>query len=614
LAKNGYVESDVIELTHLNLKRLRIGNYKSIKRIELDNLNNVALLMGRNNAGKSNFLDALKFVSDAAISFEHALESRGRDLTEIIHRKRAEETLEFLFDFTLTPPKRVEYVNQLFAGNASMISEALSSEFLSVLTLKITVEQDRFFDELSTPNITAGPPFVIFSNRGTASRLESMTGQLDTFGKRRGGGTELIPLETKPDTIQPYRLRLGRPDEAGAESIAYELANAVHQQFATMEWADPMRRMPTSAPILGEHTVAADGSNLPDVLHWLYNNKPKQFRKIEMEVSKLVPHLGKLYTPTIQNAATLGLIDSSDEDLVYSMDQMSFGTRSLVAIVAKVVLAKPGTWICVEEPETYLHPKAQMELFYFLREEGRNKRLFVATHSTAIAASCPLSSLFIVERDENNCTVANPVTPANAAEIIEQLGVKPSFSFEAEAIVFVEEADHIPIFEAWARKFKFHIKMQFLDTEGACTLHYYANTRIALSNFVHTLVFAVFGNGSEQSSRTRKKLVEQLKLPEQQVITLDYPELEGYLLDPAAILRAFPAVTLSAVELESRLDPARTLPNQKKALSEVLTQFRIGEYDSRLGARIAEVMDEIPPPIRQLFEQIDASSKPYWKI
>ena len=602
----------MIELSHLSLKRLIIGNFKSIKHIELDNLNNVALLMGRNNAGKSNFLDALKFISDAAVSFQHALESRGHDLTEVIHRKRAEEAMEFLFDFTLSPPKRTEYVNQLFAGGSP--AEALNSEFLSRLTLKITLDREHFAEELSTPNLSGGRAFLIFSNRGTAGSLESMSGQLESLGKRRGGELELVRLETKPETIQPYRLRLGRPDAAPAWPISCELANAVHQQFANLEWADPMRRVPTSAPILGEHTVAPDGSNLPDVLHWLYNNKPKQFRKIEAEVSKLVPHLGKLYTPTIQNAATLGLIDSSDEDLVYSMDQMSFGTRSLVAIVAKIVLAKPGSWVCIEEPETYLHPKAQMELFHFLRDEARTKRVFVATHSTAIAASCPISSLFIVQRDENNCTVALPVTATDAGEVIEQLGVKPSFSFEAEAIVFVEEAEHIPIFEAWARKFNFHIKMQFLDSEGACTLHYYANTRIALSNFVHTLVFAIFGNGSEQASRTRKKIVEQLKLPEQQVITLDFPELEGYLLNSIAILRAFPAITLSKADLETRLDPARTMPNQKKALSELLTQFRMGEYDSRMGARIAEAMDQIPAPIRQLFEQIDASSKPYWKI
>jgi AAA15 family ATPase/GTPase len=46
--------------------------------VELDHLNNLALLMGRNNAGKSNCLDAFKFLSEAAISFEQAVASRGR--------------------------------------------------------------------------------------------------------------------------------------------------------------------------------------------------------------------------------------------------------------------------------------------------------------------------------------------------------------------------------------------------------------------------------------------------------------------------------------------------------------------------------------------------------
>jgi predicted ATPase len=580
-------------------------------------LNNIALLMGRNNAGKSNCLDAFKFLSEASVSLARAVAVRGSSLTDVIHRKRADETIEFLLEFVPVPRKRIEFIHRLFAGNQHMsAADAINSGFLSSLILKVALAQESFSEELSTPNVVGDRPFVIFSIQGTPHSVEASCGQLEALCKRCGGElpSEPVPLETKAEGLEPYRLRLGRPEAAGAFPVSQELAEAVWQQFAHLEWADPLRKMPTSSPILGQHTLAADVSNLPDVLHWLYNNKPKQFRKIESEVSKLVPNLGKLYTPTLQNAATLGLIDDADEDLVYSINQMSFGTRSVVAIIAKIILAQPGAWVCIEEPETYLHPKAQLGLFHFLREEAKNKRIFVTTHSTAIAASCPLPSLFIVQRDAGQSTVALPVTPAEAFEVIEQLGVKPSFSFEADAIVFVEEADHVAIFEAWARKFQFHIKVQFLDAEGACTLHYHANTRIALSKFVHTLVFAVFGNGSEMASRTRKTIVEQLQLPPEQVVTMDFPELEGYLLDPKAILRAFPAVTLPPAELEALLDPARTMPDQKKALSELLTQFRIGEYDSRLGARIAEAMDELPACVRQLFEQIDASSKPYWKI
>lgn len=605
-----------MELTQLSLQRLVVCNYKSIRRIELANLNNLALLMGRNNAGKSNCLDAFKFLSEAAVSLERAIGSRGGGLHELIHRKRAQETIEFSFDFRLEPARRQELIERLFGENAAFPAQALPSPFLSVLTLKLTLNQAGFNEELSTSNVAGGRPFIIYSIQGSPASLTVSCGQMESACKRCAGEltVETVRLPGKTEAPEPYRLHLGRPEEAGANPISFELADAVFQQFANLEWADPLRKMPTSSPILGEHTLAADVSNLPDVLHWLYNNKPRQFRKIESEVGKLVPNLGRLYTPTIQNAATLGLIDDSDEDLVYSMNQMSFGTRSVVAVVAKVILAKPGAWVCIEEPETYLHPKAQLSLFHFLREESRGKRIYVATHSTAIAAACPLSSLFIVERDAENTTVAAAVTAAQAYDVIEQLGVKPSFSFEADAIVFVEEPDHVPLFESWASKFGFRIKVQFLDTEGACTLHYFANTRIALSNFVHTLVFAVFGNGSAPASRTRNTLVEQLQLPPEQVITCDFPELEGYLLDAAAILRAFPAVALSRDALAARLDPARTLPDQKKALNELLTQFRIGEYDGKIGARIAAAMEELPACIRQLFEQIAASSKPYWKI
>jgi len=73
-------------------------------------------------------------------------------------------------------------------------------------------------------------------------------------------------------------------------------------------------------------------------------------------------------------------------------------------------------------------------------------------------------------------------------------------------------------------------------------------------------------------------------------------------------------VTLPLPELEARLEPARTMPEQKNALNELLTQFHVGAYDSRLGARIAEEMEQPPACVRQLFEQIETASQAYWKI
>jgi predicted ATPase len=601
-----------MELFHLKLKRFVVANFRSVKRIELDHLDNMVWLAGRNNAGKSNFLDAFQFLSDAATSFEHALAARGHELVQVMHRKKPHAKMEFLFEFVLAADKRTDLIQQLFAENTLPVaSAALAGAFLSSLTLKVVVGRDFFAEELSTPNLRGDRPCLIFSIKGAPKKTEVICGQLEALCKtcQEEVPSEPVVSDLPPEPSHPYRLRLGRPESGAVFAVSNELADGVRRQFTALEWTSSSDRLPWADP--RQPALAAEAANLPEVLHWLYNNKPSQFRRIEAQVQKLIPRLGKLHTPTVQRATTLALMDPRDDDLVYSISQMSSGTRAMVALVAKVMLAAPGAWICLEEPEFCLHPQAQARLMQFLRAESAGKRIFGATHSPAIAAACPISSLFLLRRDADNCTVAVPVTPANAVQAMDELGIGPSFSFESDAVVFVEQADYIPVYEAWARKYGFRIGVQFLACGGGDTLHYHANARVALSRFVRTVVFAVFGNGSAQN---RKTIAQHLELPEDQVVTLDFPELEGCLLEARAIRKAFPAITLSETELEARLDPALVLLDQRKALRELLAEFKIGEYDGQLGGRIAEAMDTIPPDVAQLFGKIEARAKPFWEI
>ncbi|MGD0410175.1 MAG: AAA family ATPase [Verrucomicrobiota bacterium] len=601
-----------MELFHLKLKRFVVSNYRSIKRIELDHLDNMVWLAGRNNAGKSNLLDAFQFLSDAATSFEHALASRGHDLVQVMHRKRPHGKMEFLFDFVLAADKRAELIQQLFAENTpAAATAALAGDFLSTLTLQVVIGRDSFSEELSTPNLRGGRPCLVFSIQGAPRRTEVIYGQLEALCKKCPDEIPSEPVvpDLPPEPAHPFRLRLGRPESGAVFAVSNELADGVRRQFTALQWESPPDRIPSADP--GQPSLAAEAANLPEVLHWIYNNKPSQFRRIEAQVQRLIPRLGRLHTPTAQGAPTLALIDPRDDELVYSISQMSSGSRAMVALVAKIMLAPPGTWICLEEPEYCLHPQAQARLLQFLRAESAGKRIYGATHSPAIAAACPVSSLFLLRRDADNCTVALPVTPANAVQVLDELGISVSFGFESDAVVFVEQADYIPVYEAWAKKYGFRVGVQFLACGGGDTLHFYANARVALSRFVRTVVFAVFGNGSAPS---RKAIAQHLELPDDQVVTLDMPELEGCLLEAKAIRRAFPAISLSETELAARLDPALVLLGQKKALRDLLAEFKIGEYDGHLGGRIAEAMETLPPDVAQLFAKIEMRAKPFWEI
>jgi predicted ATPase len=59
------------------IRQVALKNYKSIARCDV-RLGPLMFLVGPNGSGKSNFLDALRFVSDALnTSLDHALRDRG---------------------------------------------------------------------------------------------------------------------------------------------------------------------------------------------------------------------------------------------------------------------------------------------------------------------------------------------------------------------------------------------------------------------------------------------------------------------------------------------------------------------------------------------------------
>src|SRR5688500_13383564 len=59
------------------LREVRIRNYKSIGKCAVS-FRPVTLLVGRNGSGKSNFLDALRFVTEGLqSSLDHAIRTRG---------------------------------------------------------------------------------------------------------------------------------------------------------------------------------------------------------------------------------------------------------------------------------------------------------------------------------------------------------------------------------------------------------------------------------------------------------------------------------------------------------------------------------------------------------
>jgi len=89
------------------LTRVVLKNFKSIEACDVD-LHSLTFLVGANGAGKSNFLDAPRFVADALrTSLDHALRERG-GIQEVRRRTGGHPThfgIRLEFAVPMDPPE-----------------------------------------------------------------------------------------------------------------------------------------------------------------------------------------------------------------------------------------------------------------------------------------------------------------------------------------------------------------------------------------------------------------------------------------------------------------------------------------------------------------------------
>lgn len=140
----------------------------------------------------------------------------------------------------------------------------------------------------------------------------------------------------------------------------------------------------------------------------------------------------------------------------------------------------------VEEPENCLHPKLQRELAQSFRQlANEGSQVIITSHSPVFAGSSTLEDLALIVREAGIAkSIQSP--DLNYAEIADQLGVEPSDQLTSyNACVFVEGPSDIEFWNEIAKKLKSggHLQHDFIDKNigfiisGGDTLKYWINKR-----------------------------------------------------------------------------------------------------------------------------------------
>ena len=340
-----------------SLTRVTLRNYKSIVSCDLD-VGSLAILVGPNGTGKSNFLDALRFVADALRgSLAGAVEERG-GFGEIRHR-----------------------------GKAVARSLVVFLEF----------------------RLSAGKGWYAFQleRRGDGHVVAKERCEVETEGKTRTFSVVEGEVETGPRAKPPaddrelYLARMGRIGPF----------DAVFQHLSGMAFCNPNadRIRDLQAPDDGQ-LLRRDGGNLASVLRRLETTAPEWKARVDSYLHAMVPQLAGVEPRRLGPMVTLQFLQGTPDagngkaarQRKFFAQSMSDGTLRGLAVLVALLQAGGGgraSLVGVEEPELALHPGALGAMMDAILEASESTQTFVTTHSVELLDNeeLPHRSVFPVE-------------------------------------------------------------------------------------------------------------------------------------------------------------------------------------------------------------------------
>ena len=362
------------------ITRVVLKNYKSIAACDVQ-LGPLTFLVGRNGSGKSNFLDALRFVADALnFSLDHALRDRG-GINDVRRRSRGHPNhFSIGFEFTL-PNSTTGYYT------FSIESRSRGRYVVQTEECRIQRAQDN------TP---------------------------EAYFRVDNGKTIDTSVKVAPAAIKD---RLYLVNASGLPEF-----RAVYNGFSRMGFynlnPDIIRDLQDPDP--GD-MLMQDGSNLNSVFKQLSSDVRKN---IEEYLAVIVPGVHKVHARKCGPKETLQFRQYVAEDkdsLIFYANNMSDGTLHALGILVALFQGNQKaeervTLVGIEEPEIALHPGAVGALLDALRGAAHRTQVIVTTHSPDLLEDKHLDveSILAVEADDGNTVIA-PVDDVSKSVVQDRL-------------------------------------------------------------------------------------------------------------------------------------------------------------------------------------------------
>ena len=570
----------------MRVSKVYMDHFLSLKGIFLQGLNDLNIIIGKNNAGKSNMAKGIHAfftllrnklivnentpLNDKSYYYEH---DTSQPITIAITFILNNEEAQLLFsDLQVEVPAAKEYWSGIENRNRITV------------TIKNVYFMNQYFSYLA--EIALGDvkynPYTNEFEKNVVFQLneEGAVGFLQHYQEisKRLQKKEVFRIEGLGVTLEDYQLvkdyfemeNIGEEEEAKYNKIPEEIKKLIAESEDYQSFRQNLRR----EIIILEHEIkyqenkemefdmVVDGKivrKLPqfvlDVLElmqkfsivfihdrkepigaeeakklfYLKNTRegfPK-FERLRMILKELVDvNLEMWLNPD-------GSIDMDVDRMLLIFN--GAGIRETLRVILDIYL-KDADCILIEEPEVHLHPVVERTLFEHIKEFSKKTQMFITTHSPNFIDVTMPQTLFLVQKKKEQPSKVFNLNEGKLYEIFSDVGINDSEAFFRDALVFIEHWHDENILRILSTKTKYNLNkmnIQFIhinDIERLLELTVLDNQNYKQEKIKFIFLLHENQENLEKMEEMRKKLPPNC-------IILSRTEILNYLFIPRAILK-----------------------------------------------------------------------------
>lgn len=404
----------------MKIEYIHVRGYRSLYDVELTP-RALTVLVGPNNAGKSNVLDAIDFIADVhRHGVEVALIRKG-GYENVAHRRmrRTKRPIEFVVKASLGREEvagarrrhlsRSKQQEQLFDADAISDRDVVVEHAFSLKAATQRMDTDFFIsEERLRIEFTRAP------KRGSSETrsLEIVRSGGDiTFSRSEDRDQALKHVDLYPlidSDFQTFASRSLTPTSLLTGLTGYNdigarfetgLATTKLYQLSPYE----CRRPGVSTP---NADIEAHGANLPALAEHISRRYPDSWQRVIRSMQRIVPGLENIRTNfTHDRRLTLEFVEAG-VGRPWTSEDVSDGTIQSLAMFTALFDPR-SSMALVEEPENAVHPWI-VRSFVDACREAASKQIMVTTHSPVLINYLKPDDVFVVSR-ANGRTEVTPL-------------------------------------------------------------------------------------------------------------------------------------------------------------------------------------------------------------